>query len=157
MTESKFRERRSAFVEEDEEGQEETDEALAAEPSPAEPSSAGPPPAAAPRAGPTETGPLGAREEDRDGGEFDPLEGIELPEASFLEIVQYFAIQAIQFLGDMPLNEEGERRVMPREAKHFIDLLGILEDRTRGNLTAEEARYLDGILTDLRLRYLRIG
>ncbi|CAN5200305.1 hypothetical protein BH18GEM1_BH18GEM1_01960 [soil metagenome] len=134
MVENRFRERRSAFSDEKQEEAEiapttTTAEALTAEP---------------PSAPSEEPGP-------------DALEDIDLPEASFLEIVQYFAIQAIQFLGEMPLNEGGERRVMPREAKHFIDLLGILEERTRGNLSDEESRFLEQILTDLRMRYLQVG
>ncbi len=39
-------------------------------------------------------------------------------------------------------------------AKHAIDLLSVLEDKTKGNLTAEEAQLLESLLFDLRLRYV---
>jgi hypothetical protein len=39
-------------------------------------------------------------------------------------------------------------------AKHTIDLLGILEQKTHGNLTGEEDRILAQVLTDLRLRFV---
>jgi hypothetical protein len=40
-------------------------------------------------------------------------------------------------------------------AKHMIDLLAILEAKTKGNLTGEEERLLRQLLFDLRLRYVR--
>lgn len=166
MIDNKFRERRSAHVEDEGTGHAAeppggaTTEERTAAPEPARTN--GPEPEVAGRAAPRpdldlpdETKDL--PDETRGLDETDGLDEIELPEASFLEIVQYFVIQAIQFLGDMPMNEQGERRVMPREAKHFIDLLGVLEERTRGNLPDGEARYLEQLLADLRVRYLQVS
>jgi len=39
-------------------------------------------------------------------------------------------------------------------AKHTIDILAMLQDKTRGNLTAEETKLIEGLLFDLRLRYV---
>ncbi len=39
-------------------------------------------------------------------------------------------------------------------ARQFIDILGILQDKTRGNLDAREAALLDGALYDLRMKYV---
>jgi hypothetical protein len=39
-------------------------------------------------------------------------------------------------------------------AKHTIDILAMLQDKTRGNLTPEETKLLEGLLFDLRLRYV---
>jgi hypothetical protein len=80
---------------------------------------------------------------------------VEVPEPSFYEIVQPLEIQALQFLGELPLASDGRRGVLPAWAKHVIDLLGILEERTRGNLTPEESQYLEQVLSDLRMRYVR--
>jgi hypothetical protein len=80
---------------------------------------------------------------------------VEVPEPSFYEIVQPLEIQALQFLGELPLTSDGRRGVLPAWAKHVIDLLGILEERTRGNLTPEESQYLEQVLSDLRIRYVR--
>ncbi len=40
-------------------------------------------------------------------------------------------------------------------AKHVIDLLGVLEDKTKGNLTLEEKRILENSLTELRFPYVQ--
>ncbi|HPQ15604.1 MAG TPA: DUF1844 domain-containing protein [Bryobacteraceae bacterium] len=40
-------------------------------------------------------------------------------------------------------------------ARHYIDLLGVLQEKTRGNLTLEEQRYLENSLTELRFRYVQ--
>lgn len=154
MTDNRFRERRSAHVEDEGAGD-------AAQTQPSATTEEKTPPAEALRTNGPEPGPSGRVVQHPDVDLPEETESladeIELPEPSFLEIVQYFAIQAIQFLGDMPMNEQGERRVMPSEAKHFIDLLGILEERTRGNLPDGEARYLEQLLADLRVRYLQVS
>jgi hypothetical protein len=87
----------------------------------------------------------------------DPVDHIELPEPSFLEIVQYLALQAMQFMGDVPIGADGERRVLPDQAKHFIDLLEILHHRTEGNLSDAEAQILEQILADLQVRFLQLS
>lgn len=89
--------------------------------------------------------------------DLDELDQIEIPDASFFELVQPLEIQALQFLGEIPLSPAGEKRVMRRWAKHVIDLLGILEARTQGQLAEDEAQYLKQVLDDLRVRYLRIS
>lgn len=60
---------------------------------------------------------------------------------------------AIQ-LGDLPEPETGERRRDLPMAKETIDLLGMLQEKTRGNLSHDEARFLEGLLYDLRLRFV---
>lgn len=193
--ENKFRERRSAFADDDGES---------AEPRPEtpEPADAGGPsgepiietPGGAPAGGSVAEGPATAREpsgeparagrepgrgvpgpgvspgpdaapaapepgpaEGSDAGiDFDRLDRMEIPEPSFYEILQPLEIQALQFLGVAPLTESGEKRVLPRWAKHVIDLLGLIEERTRGNLPQEEAAYLDRVLTELRTRYVKV-
>ena len=42
-------------------------------------------------------------------------------------------------------------------AKHNIDMLGVLEEKTKGNLTDEEQRLLDGALYESRMRYVSIA
>lgn len=88
--------------------------------------------------------------------DLDRLDQMEIPDASFLEVIQPLEVQALQFLGAAPLTESGEKRVLPRWAKHVIDLLGLLEERTRGNLPEEEKQYLETVLTELRTRYLQV-
>jgi hypothetical protein len=82
---------------------------------------------------------------------------MEIPEPSFLEVVEEHYARALGCLGQLPLTPEGERRVLPDLAKHEIDLLGVLEQRTRGNLPPEEKQYLDQALDQLRTLYLRVA
>lgn len=86
----------------------------------------------------------------------DTAPGRKVPEAPFFDVVQYIVLRASQCLGEIPLDETGERRVMPREGKQYIDLLSTLRDLLRNDLSPEASRALDGVLTDLRTRYLEL-
>ncbi|MEP7125999.1 MAG: DUF1844 domain-containing protein, partial [Byssovorax sp.] len=58
-------------------------------------------------------------------------------------------------LGDAP-NPEGQPESNQQLARQDIDLLGLLQEKTRGNLTGEEERLLDQALYDLRMRYIEV-
>jgi len=78
-----------------------------------------------------------------------------LPDPSFAEIVNLIAMQALVGLGLMA-GEAGER--IPPDmavAKHFIDLLQTLDDKTRSNLSVEEKTLLDQVLYELRMRFVQ--
>jgi hypothetical protein len=79
----------------------------------------------------------------------------ELPPASFGELVFSLRFQAEMYLGLLPAGEEEKPAVDLAAAQHFIDLMGILADKTRGNLPMEEQRYLENSLTELRFRYVQ--
>ncbi len=145
IPENPFRERRSAHIEAPVSG-----ESFAPEDDAGVPAESAPP-----RAEPEPAVPPGRVEEDPDLP-LDDMAQMELPDPSFHEIVYEYAIRAQQFLGDAPITRDGERRVLPNYAKHMIDLLGILEERTRGNLTPEESQLLSQVLDDLRLRYVSV-
>jgi hypothetical protein len=59
------------------------------------------------------------------------------------------------YLGDFPNPTSQKREKDLPAAKHFIDLLSILQAKTKGNLTGDEERLLQQLLFDLRLRYVR--
>jgi hypothetical protein len=61
---------------------------------------------------------------------------------------------AFVHLGDAPHPESGESSANLVLAKQTIDILGMLQEKTKGNLSEEEARFLDNLLLDLRLRYV---
>lgn len=82
--------------------------------------------------------------------------GRKVPEAPFFDIVQYIVLRASQCLGEIPLDETGQQRVLPREAKEYIDLLSTLRELLRSDLSPDAARAVDGVLTDLRTRYLEV-
>ncbi len=77
-----------------------------------------------------------------------------LDAASFASLVLMFGTTGLAHLGATPPPEGGEARVDLEAAKQVIDLLDMLRTKTTGNLTAGETELLDGILFDLRMRYL---
>jgi len=84
-----------------------------------------------------------------------PPERAALPPADFAAIVLSFASSALFHLGlvaDPETGEAGERN-LPL-AQHAIDLLVLLETKTRGNLERDEAELLTALLTELRVRYV---
>jgi hypothetical protein len=58
-------------------------------------------------------------------------------------------------LGEIPDPVSGEKKVRPDEARQSIALLEILEEKTRGNLTGDEARLLGQALTEVRFKYVQ--
>jgi len=78
---------------------------------------------------------------------------IPLPPASFEFLVLSLRTQAEMQLGLLQLGEEKPEPDLPL-ARHTIDLLALLEEKTRGNLSIEEHRLLENSLTELRFRYV---
>jgi hypothetical protein len=79
-----------------------------------------------------------------------------LPPPSFSLLVLSLRTQAEVQLGLFHFGEDKERPEPDLEAaRHSIDLLGILQEKTRGNLTLEEQRLLENSLTELRFRYVQ--
>ncbi len=63
-------------------------------------------------------------------------------------------MQAEASLGAAPWGGENQEVNLPI-ARHTIDMLGVLQDKTRNNLTMEEQRLLDNTVTELRFRYIQ--
>ena len=64
------------------------------------------------------------------------------------------ATQAMAALGLLHDPGEDEPTVEPQIAKHFIDLGGMVEEKTKGNLSAEETSLLNQTLHELRMLYV---
>jgi hypothetical protein len=77
----------------------------------------------------------------------------EMPAASFGSLISSIMTQALFYLGELA-PRGGEPVVNLDMAKHHIDTLGVLEEKTRGNLTPEEQKLLDSVLYDTRMRYV---
>jgi hypothetical protein len=75
-------------------------------------------------------------------------------QAKFDLFVSSLAMEALIALGDMPHPTTRKQAVNLPQAKYLIDLLGVLEEKTKGNLLAEEERLLKDALYQLRMRYL---
>ncbi len=83
--------------------------------------------------------------------------GPEEEEASFDEIIRMIAMQALTFLGEMPDPVSGQRIFAPEYAKRYIDMLGILEEKTKGNLTPQESESLSLLGADLRGAFVELN
>jgi len=72
----------------------------------------------------------------------------------FLGLIHSFQAAAMQQMGKTmnPFTEKIERDLM--QARLSIDMLEMLQERTSGNLTGEESRFLSHVLTELRLNYV---
>ena len=75
-------------------------------------------------------------------------------EINFSAFVLSLSTQALAHLGEIPDPIGKQVATDLPAAKHMIDILGILKDKTKGNLDKTEAGLLDSILYDLRLRYV---
>jgi hypothetical protein len=79
-----------------------------------------------------------------------------LPPVTFEFLVLSFKMQAEMHLGLLHFGEEKDRpKPDLRVAKHTIDMLALIEEKTRGNLSMEEQRLLENSLTELRFRYVQ--
>ncbi len=74
---------------------------------------------------------------------------------SFLAFVLSLAHTAAVHFGDVPDPMTGATETNLPAAQQMIDILSLLEEKTRGNLTAEERQLLDQILYELRLRFVQ--
>jgi hypothetical protein len=81
-----------------------------------------------------------------------------LPPASFAFLVESIMMQTQMQLGIFSLGdqEEDSEPNFPI-ARHSIDLLAVLEEKTRGNLSTEEQRMLENGLTELRFRFVQVS
>jgi len=81
----------------------------------------------------------------------------DLPTLDFSTFVLGIIGSAYVHLGDAPPPEDDEIGRDLAMARHNIDLLGLLQDKTKGNLTGDEERLLTQALTDLRMRYVEVS
>jgi hypothetical protein len=81
-----------------------------------------------------------------------------IPPADFSFLVQSILMQTQMQLGLLHFGEEDEPTEEPNLplARHSIDLLAMLQEKTRGNLSIEEQRLIENGLTELRFRYVQV-
>src|SRR6476646_7088406 len=76
--------------------------------------------------------------------------------AGFLSFIMSIASNAASALGMMEHPVTHQREVDVELGKHWIDVLGMLEKKTAGNLTSKERQMLEGLLADLRMQYVSL-
>ena len=76
--------------------------------------------------------------------------------ASFMNFLMLLAQNAASTLGMVEHPVTHQRDVDMDAGKHWIDVLGMLQKKTDGNLTPQEKRMLEGLLSDLRMQYVSL-
>ena len=76
--------------------------------------------------------------------------------AGFLSFIMSIASNAASALGMMEHPVTHQREVDVELGKHWIDVLGMLQKKTSGNLTSKEQQMLEGLLSDLRMQYVSL-
>lgn len=128
-----------------------------------------PEPKPEPVAAPAETAPSGAETaaavpqptvevtEEPDEDDFTPEELAEARDpAGFISFIMSIASNAASALGMMEHPVTHQREVDVELGKHWIDVLGMLQKKTAGNLTKKEQQMLEGFLADLRMQYVSL-
>ena len=87
----------------------------------------------------------------------DQEEGMPLPEVNFNSLIFSLSSSALINLGEIADPNTGQKQKDLPLAKHTIDTIAMLQDKTKGNLNPEEQRFLDTILADLRWRYVKLA
>ena len=80
-----------------------------------------------------------------------------LPEGNFAALISMLATQALFALGLLQVKGQEERKPDLELAKYNIDMLQVLEEKTKGNLTKEEETVLSNTLNELRMGYVKVA
>ena len=102
-----------------------------------------------------ETTPVGETAEAGSPEQINEIPGVDDP-ASFPNFVMSIASNAASALGMMEHPVTGKREVDLELGKHWIDILGMLQQKTKNNLLAQEQQILESLLADLRMQYVSL-
>lgn len=72
----------------------------------------------------------------------------------FVFLLSSLSMEALRAMGEMPDPRAGVGHVDLEQARLLIDILGMLQEKTRGNLTPEEASMLESLLYELRMKFV---
>ena|SRR6185295_14864200 len=82
--------------------------------------------------------------------------GFPIPPPTFEFLVLSLKMQAEMRLGLLPFGDEADQKPDLPAARHAIDLLAMMAEKTKGNLSLEEQRLIENSLTELRFRYVQV-
>jgi len=80
-----------------------------------------------------------------------------LPEGNLAALISMLATQALFSLGLLQIKGQEERKPDLELAKYNIDMLQVLEEKTKGNLTKQEETVLSNTLNELRMGYVKVA
>lgn len=78
-----------------------------------------------------------------------------LPEVNFTSLIFSLSSSALFHFGEIEDPQTGQKKKDLPIAKHAIDTIAMLMEKTKGNLTEEEQKFVNSVLTDLRWRYVK--
>lgn len=87
--------------------------------------------------------------------EDDPLAKAKIPPASLSTLVEMLASQIMVHLGLYPDPVRKKPMTRPNLARHYIDTLAVIQDKTQGNLSKEEQELLERVLHDVRMMFVQ--
>ncbi|MGB5219136.1 MAG: DUF1844 domain-containing protein [Smithella sp.] len=107
-----------------------------------------PPEAAAPAAG-------DEQQESKESSQPAPDKEMNYPSVNFTNFILSLSTSALFHFGDFPETEGGKPQKNLPAAKQTIDILDLLHEKTKGNLDKNESELLQGILYELKMRYVK--
>ncbi len=99
--------------------------------------------------------PLSEEERKAKAAESQKIDPSQIPEASFPLMISMFTTQAMGALGLIPNPITGEMEFQQELARHYIEMLAVLEEKTRGNLDENEAKLMETSLHELRIMFVQ--
>ena len=95
------------------------------------------------------------KEEPKEKPQEKEAETTPLPEVNFSSLILSLSSTAFLHFGEIPDPGTGEKRKDLALAKHAIDTIAMLKEKTEGNLNEEEKQFIENILTDLRRHFVK--
>jgi len=78
-----------------------------------------------------------------------------LPKVDFITFIMSLSSSALVHLGEVPDPVTGKKEVDLELARHTIDVLSMLKEKTKGNLSDEEENFFKNILFELKMKYVQ--
>ncbi len=101
-----------------------------------------------------ESGPEMDRPANDEAGE--QRQSAQLPEVTFSTFIWSLFSSSLVHMGEAPDPSSGQTRKDLALAKHTIDMIAMLKDKTKGNLSSDEQQMIDYILYEMRMKYLNV-
>ncbi len=99
--------------------------------------------------------PLSDEERKARAEESQKIDPSQIPDASFPLMISMFTTQAMGALGLIPNPITSEMEFQPELARHYIEMLAVLEEKTKGNLDENEAKLMETSLHELRVMFVQ--
>lgn len=96
------------------------------------------------------------RQQEKSASPGQPEPDAPLPPASLEVLAGSLGMQAMVAMGLLPNPISGKPEVRLNQAKHFIDTIAVLEEKTEGNRTPEESAVISDLLHELRMGYVAV-